>query len=312
MSITPPAEAASATAPVEDQVAATPESALVATARRTVEHPAFQTTVVSVILLNAGVLALQTYPAIAEQLGSSAHWIDRGFLTFFVIELLIRFAAVRFSPAAFFRRGWNVFDFTIVAIAFIPGLPPDSTVLRLARLARVTRLLAVLPDVKVLIDGIRRSLQPVAGLAVITLFLLFIYGMLGHTLFADAVPERWGTIGAAMLTLFTVLTLEAWPDIFAEVEDVSGWSTPFFITFLLGAVFIVMNMVVGVILATLEEAREAARRREDDTVRAETAAYAAEDEARDAEILAAIADLRAEVSRLRPGARDDREMPGAR
>ena len=309
MSLTPPAETEQAMPPAERPVPPIPEPAIVAAARRIVEHPGFQTTVVSVILLNAAVLGLQTYPAIANQLGGWSTGLDRGFLAFFVVELLIRFAAVRFSPAAFFRRGWNIFDFAIVAVAFIPGLPPNSTVLRLARLARVTRLLAVLPDVKVLIDGIRRSLQPVAGLAVITLFLLFVYGMLGHTLFGAAVPERWGTIGAAMLTLFTVLTLEAWPDIFAEVEHVSGWATPFFISFLLGAVFIVMNMVVGVILATLEEAREAARRREDDVARAESAAYAAEDEARDVQILAAIADLRAEVSRLRE--RGEPETPGA-
>lgn len=275
------------------------KSRIVAAAARLAERPGFQTTVIVVILLNAVVLALETYPTIKADLEQAWIWIDRGFLVFFIIELIIRFAAVGFSPVAFFRRGWNVFDFLIVAVALIPGLPPDSTVLRLARLARVTRLLAVLPDVKVLLDGIKRSLQPVSGLAVITIFLLFIYGMLGHTLFGQEAPERWGTIGAAMLTLFTVLTLEAWPDIFAEVEDVSGWSTPFFISFLLLAVFIVMNMVVGVILATLEDAREASRARRTSEEKAEHKAEVADEKARDAAILDGIATLRQELDELK-------------
>ena len=274
-------------------------SRLVRWAKRLTDRPGFQTTVIVVILLNALVLALETYPGIKNSLSGAWHWIDRAFLVFFVGELILRFGAVGFSARQFFARGWNIFDFSIVAVAFIPGLPPDSTVLRLARLARVTRLLAVLPDVKVLLDGIRRSLQPVSGLAVITVFLLFIYGMIGHTLFAEAAPEQWGTIGTAMLTLFTVLTLEAWPDIFAVVKDVSPWSTVYFISFLLGAVFIVMNMVVGVILGTLEEAREAARERRDEATIEATATLAAEDKARDEAIIDAIADLRAELVTLR-------------
>lgn len=171
----------------------TPKVPLFAAAKRLAENSAFQTTVIIVIVLNALVLALETFAAIRVAWQDAWIWLDRAFLTFFVVELVIRMAAVSFNPKRFFRRGWNIFDFLIVAVALIPGLPADSTVLRLARLARVTRLLAVMPDVRILLDGIRRSLQPVSGLAVITIFLLFLYGMVGHAMFAEAVPEQWGT-----------------------------------------------------------------------------------------------------------------------
>lgn len=293
-----PVDAKEETPQVADPDQLGPRSGVVLAAARLVERSAFQNLVIGVIGLNAIVLGLETYPGLRDGLSGVSVWLDRGFIAFFVVELALRFAAVGFDPMRFFRSGWNVFDFLIVLVAVIPGLPHDSTVLRLARLARVTRLLAVLPDVQVLIDGIRRSLQPVSGLAVITIFLLFVYGMLGHTLFAAADPERWGTIGTAMFTLFMVLTMEGWPDIFGEVQDDSGWAIPYFITFLLVAVFIVMNMVVGVILATLEEAREAARTRRTVEQRAEHAAEVAAETAREEQILTVVQELQVRLAAL--------------
>lgn len=264
-------------------------------AQRLADNAVFQGIVIGVILINAIILGLETYPPIADSVGPTLRLIDHVIVGFFVLELLVRFAAVGFHPVAFFKRGWNIFDFLIVGAAFLPGLADNSTLLRLVRLARVARLLAVLPDVRVILDGIRRSVQPVSGLAFVTIFLLYIYGMVGHTLFGEANPDRWGTIGTAMLTLFTVLTLEGWPDVFAEVQDVSGWSTLYFITFILGAVFVVMNMVIGIVLSTLEEAREAAREKQRDAEKAEHQLEVA----REIQILEGVDELRRTVAELK-------------
>jgi voltage-gated sodium channel len=50
--------------------------------------------------------------------------------------------------------------------------------------------------------------------------MLFIYGMLGWLLFADEIPEDWGNIGRAMLSLFVLLTLEDFPRYMERGMDV--------------------------------------------------------------------------------------------
>jgi hypothetical protein len=117
-----------------------------------VTSDAFQNTIVAVIILNAITIGVQTY-AIPGWLHTLLEWADRVFLGVFVVELVLRFAADGFRPTRFFRSGWNLFDFLVVAAAFIPGVSSNSTVLRLIRLLRVTRLIKRMPDISVLFDG---------------------------------------------------------------------------------------------------------------------------------------------------------------
>jgi voltage-gated sodium channel len=91
--------------------------------------------------------------------------------------------------------------------------------------------------------------------------ILFIYGMIGWLLFADQLPDDWGTIGAAMLTLFVMLTLEDFPIYMDAGMEVHPWSWVYFVTFVLLAAFMILNVLIGIVLNSLEEARELERRR---------------------------------------------------
>ncbi|MGH3079945.1 MAG: ion transporter [Gaiellaceae bacterium] len=115
--------------------------------QRIVDHPAFTTAVVTVILANAVVLGLQTYPSLNEDYGDALNLLNALFLAFFVVEISIQIAAYGRRPWRYFLDGWNVFDFVAVGLAFVPGLQSNSTVLRLARLARIVRVVHLLPDV---------------------------------------------------------------------------------------------------------------------------------------------------------------------
>jgi voltage-gated sodium channel len=139
-------------------------------ARRLVTSDAFQNTIVGVIILNAITIGVQTYP-IPGWLHILIEWADRVFLGVFVVELVLRFAADGFRPTRFFRSGWNIFDFLVVAAAFIPGVSRNSTVLRLIRLLRVTRLIKMMPDISVLFDGMRRAAGPAFSLVALTVLL---------------------------------------------------------------------------------------------------------------------------------------------
>jgi voltage-gated sodium channel len=228
--------------------------------RRLVDSPAFTGAVVAVILLNALVLGLQTYPRLEQDYGELLDLVNGLCLAFFVVEMTLRIASYLPRPWNFFREGWNVFDFLAVGLAFVPGLQSNSTVLRLARLARIVRVVHLLPDVRILITAVIRSLPPLVSMAILTTLILFVYGMVGWQLFGDELPEDWGTIGEAMLSLFVMLTLEDFPQYMDAGMEIHPWSWVFFVSFILVAAFIVINVLIGIVLNSLEEARELERR----------------------------------------------------
>jgi voltage-gated sodium channel len=230
-------------------------------AARVVANPAFTTVIVTTILVNAVVLGLQTYEGLEERWGRTLDLMNAICLAVFVVELLTRMTAYWPRPLAFFRDGWNVFDFVVIGAAFVPGIRESSTLLRLVRLLRIVRIVRLLPDLRILLIGVWRSVPPLASIGAVTLMVLFVYGMVGWILFGDELPENWGDIGSAMLTLFVMLTLENFPVYMDEAMDVEPWAWIYFVSFILVAAFIVLNVLIGIVLNSMEEARELERRR---------------------------------------------------
>jgi voltage-gated sodium channel len=230
-------------------------------AARAVDSPAFTTIVVATIAVNAVVLGLQTYDGIVDRWGDLLDLVNALCLGIFVVELAIRVASYWPRPWRFFLSGWNVFDFVVIGAAFVPGIRQNSTLLRLVRLLRVVRIVRVLPDLRVLLLGVWRSVLPLASIAAVTAMLLFVYGMVGWIWFGDELPGEWGNIGRAMLTLFVMLTLENFPAYMDAAMDVEPWAWIYFVSFILIAAFIVLNVLIGIVLNSMEEAREFERRR---------------------------------------------------
>ena len=220
----------------------------------------FTVVVVATIAVNAVVLGLQTYEGLESRWGSLLNAVNGACVAVFIVELGLRVASYWPRPWEFFRNGWNVFDFVVVGATFVPGVSGNSTLLRLVRLLRVVRLVRVLPDLRVLLLGVWRSVPPLASIAAVTAMILFVYGMVGWVLFADDLPERWGNIGTAMLTLFVMLTLEDFPVYMAEAMEIHSWAWIYFVSFILVAAFIVLNVLIGIVLNSMEEARELERR----------------------------------------------------
>lgn len=222
---------------------------------RIAESSSFQIAILGVIVANAVVLGLETYDGIRADVGGELSAANDLFLGIFVVEILIRIAAHGRRPQDYFRDGWNVFDFVIIAAAFAPGLRQNATLLRLVRLLRVVRVVSIFPDLRFLVRGMVRSLPPIGSMAMLTILLIYVYGMLGWILFEDTDPDEWGNIGEAMLSLFVVLTLEGWPDIMEAVTDTHPWAWLFFVSYVLIASFLLINMVIAILINSLEEVR---------------------------------------------------------
>jgi voltage-gated sodium channel len=263
------------------------------------DSTAFNLFIFAVILANAVVLGLETYDAVVRRYGDLLHTLNNVFLGIFLVELAIRLTAFGSRPARFFRSGWNVFDFVVILASLAPGLRENTTLLRLARLGRVLRIVRLLPDLRVLTVAIGRSIPGVASLSVLALVVVFIYGMVGWTIFGDFAPRQYGTIGEAMLTLFVTLTLENLPDQIALGRRLSDWTILYFVSYALVAAFLIFNILIGVVINSLEEARaiEAARERADRLERTDPDEPVIEE--RIAEVREALDRLEADVRRGR-------------
>jgi voltage-gated sodium channel len=117
-----------------------------------------------------------------------------------------------------------------------------------------------LPDLRVLVAAAGRSVPGIASLAGATFVLIFIYGMLGWVLFAQQDPGAYGNVGQAMVTMFVMLTLENFPDNIAMGQQVSQWTILYFISYVMLASFLIFNLFIGIVLNSMEEAREADRK----------------------------------------------------
>ena len=223
---------------------------------RLVDSDPFNLFIAGVIIANAVVLGLETFPTVMESNGSVLVTLNNVFYGIFVVELILRFASYGRRPQDFFRNGWNVFDLIIIGGVWIPGVRENVTLLRMLRLARIARLLRFLPDARVLFSTVLRSLPPLGSIVVLTILILFLYGMVGWSMFGEALPESWGTITRAMLTLFILLTLENFPTYLEEALTVTPWATVFFVSYVLVAAFVIFNLLIGIIIGSMESARE--------------------------------------------------------
>jgi len=220
------------------------------------ESSAFQGFIIAIILLNAVIIGAETYPYMEANYGTLLYNLDHLCLWVFVLEIVLKMIACGRRPQDFFRNGWNVFDFIIVAAAFLPGMENQTTILRLIRLLRVLRLLSAMPGLQIMVTALINSIPRIAQMAMLSSLLFYIYAVIGQTLFSAHDPQHWGTLHVSLLSLFRTLTLEDWTDLMYTGMQVYSWAWIYFVSFVLLATFVIFNMLIGIILGSMDEARE--------------------------------------------------------
>ncbi|XVV17056.1 ion transporter [Actinoplanes sp. CA-131856] len=220
-------------------------------AARIASSRAFEIFIVVMIGLNALLLCVETYPY-PSHLRPWLHGLEWFFRIVFVVEIAIRITA---SGRDFWRHGWNIFDFVVIAAVFIPGLHGDSAALRVIRIARVVRLVRFSPGLRTIVTALLRSLPGVGGFLALALVTFYVYGMAGWLIFGTTYPDEYGTIGRAVLTLFVLLSLETLPDLIEDGLAVSPWTLVYYISYVLITVNLLLNILIAVIVNSMEEAR---------------------------------------------------------
>jgi len=230
----------------------------------------FRYFILAVIIASGVIVGLETYPAIDERFAHSFHLIDQTIIYIFLVEIILKLLAYGKKPWLYFTDPWNIFDFIIVAVCFIPQIDTHFvTVLRLARILRVFRIISILPKLQLLVNALLKSI-PSMGYVVVLLFLVFyIYAVIGSFMFAKSDPVHFGSLHTAMISLFKVLTLEGWTDIMNiqlygiaapssenTMKPGSFTSIAYFVSFILFGAMIIMNLFIGVIMNSMQESHD--------------------------------------------------------
>lgn len=217
----------------------------------------FRGFIVAVIIVNAITIGVSTYD-ISDGLRATLRAVEDVFLGIFIVEMLIRLAAFRFNLVEFCKDPFRAFELGVVAAFALPMVQGNVTLLRLVRVLRVSRLVAFMPDARVLTDGMRRAAPPALSLACLIGLLCFLWAAVGWMLFGHRTPPGmrgyFDNLGEGMLTLFELLTLEGWNQTLHDLREITPWALVYVISFLLIGTYIVVNLVVGIIVNSLDDA----------------------------------------------------------
>jgi len=252
-------------------------------------------TITIVIVINAITLGLETWPAAIDAAGPVLFLLDRAALWIFTVEIGLKLAVYR---ARFFRSGWNIFDFTIVAIAWVPAAGPFS-VLRALRILRVLRLVSIVPQMRTVVGALIGALPGMGSIVAVLLLVFYIAGVMATKLFGEAFPQWFATIGESMYSLFQIMTLESWSmGIVRPVMEVYPYAWVFFVPFVIVTSFAVLNLFIALIVNSMQNVHM------QDRISAEAAEHLAHDE-REA-LMKQVLALRADIDRLQEELRDRR------
>ena len=209
-----------------------------------------QRSLIVLILVNALILGLETSPSLMADWGAWLVAADRAILAVFVVEIALKLAVHRFN---YIRDPWNVFDFTVVAIALIPASGPLA-VLRALRVLRVLRLITMVPSMKRVVGGLLSALPGLGSVSAIIGIVFYVSAVIATKLFAGQFPELFGDLGRTAFTLFQVMTLEGWAmEVVRQVMAVYPLAWIFFLLFILASTFTLLNLFIAVIVNAIQQ-----------------------------------------------------------
>ena len=241
---------------------------------------AFHHAIVAVIVLAGVVAGLETSPTLMAKHGALLHALDRLILGVFIVEALLKMAAHGRRPWRYFTDGWNVFDFLIIVICLLPVGGPFAAVLRLARALRLLRLVSALPKLQLLVGALLKSLSAMGYVSLLLALLFYIYAVAGIHLFGAHDPKNFGSLPTAFLSLFRLVTLDNWADLFsAQLPHVPGIKVAiYFVTFIVFGTMIILNLFIGIIMNSMSEMHAEMAERDRAQHERETGAATLEDE----------------------------------
>jgi len=222
-------------------------------AREFVERDSVRNTILGVIIFNAITLGLSTSSTVTDQVGGLLSVIDRTVLAIFVAELALKLFAYGWR---FFASAWNIFDFVVVSVGFLPDTRGLSA-LRGLRVLRALRLLSVVPQMRAVVQALLDALPGMGAVIVMLSIVYYVFAVMATLMYGAAFEEWFGTLGRSLYSLFQIMTLESWSMGIVRpvmIEFPMAWM--FFVPFIVITAFSVLNLFIGLLVNTMQTAVE--------------------------------------------------------
>ena len=222
--------------------------------------------ITAVILFNAVILGLETSDMAMAKVGLLIGFLDRICLAIFVVELVLKLLVYRLR---FFRDGWNIFDFVIVAVSLVPAAQSLSVL----RILRILRVVSVAPRLRRVVEGFITALPGMASVFLLMGIIFYIGSVISTQLFSTDFPQWFGSLAQSAYSLFQIMTLESWSmGIVRPVMEVYPYAWAFFVPFIMVTTFAVVNLLVGLIVNSMQDAHSEEADQKTDTYRDEVLA----------------------------------------
>jgi len=213
------------------------------------DQPRLQRLLLLLILANAAILGLESYPAIEARWGRWLVMADRALLGIFTVEIAARMVG---HGRNFFRDPWSVFDFAVIVIALIPASGPFA-VLRALRVLRVMRVISLVPSMRRVAAGLLAAIPGLGAVVGMIVVILYVFAVMATKLFGARFPEWFGTLGESAYTLFQVMTLESWSmGIVRPVMEAFPHAWVFFVLYILVSTFTMLNLFIAVVVNAMQ------------------------------------------------------------
>ncbi|MDG6894200.1 ion transporter [Volucribacter amazonae] len=210
----------------------------------------FHDFILTVIIVNAAVIGLSTYPTIEKNYNDLLTALNRICTIIFVIEFILRIYTYKMR---FFKRRWDIFDLIVVIISLVPETSVAS-VFRFLRIIRILRLISIIPQIQFITQVLLKTLSSIFSVGILLMVVYYVYAVIVTNLYAHDFPELFGTINESYYTLFQMMTFDSWSSgIVRPVMQHHPYSWIVFISFIIIATYIVLNIVIGIIVDCINE-----------------------------------------------------------
>ena len=215
------------------------------TIKSLVDSQIFQNFIIVLIMLNGVTMGFETSKEIAMNYHNFFTLFDKTVITIFTIEIILRVYIHRIS---FFKDGWSLFDFFIVAISLLPT-SGGLEILRIFRVLRLLRLITVVPQMRKIVMALVGIIPGMLSIAGLLTLLFYIAAIMATQLYGEAFPQWFGTLGESFYTLFQIMTLESWSmGIVRPIMDVYPLAWTFFIPFIFIVTFVMVNLIIAIVV----------------------------------------------------------------
>ena len=181
------------------------------------------------------------------------------------LEALLKMFAHWPRVDRYFREGCNSLDFLIVSFLIITSvvntfLDSYAVLIVSVRLLRLLRGLSTVQDLQLILSTLFRSIPSLGHIVVLMGIVLYSYALVGFNHFSEHDPEHWGSLGASILSLFQIVTLDDWGNIMRTTIKLEPLAWVYFVSFITISAFIVVNLFIAIVIKNLNDSMQERQR----------------------------------------------------